>query len=95
MRLLGIKSKSTQKLFQSTINNIEAFGKIRLNDISVYDEDIIYGLLQEWIIWNRQRGIATSSIKCYFNTLRSYLWYVGIKLDRKDIVQHLKFPVTV
>ncbi len=95
MSILGMKSKSTQKLFQCTINNIEAFGKIDIKNISMYNEDDIYDILQEWIIWNRKRGITASSIICYFNNLRSYLWYHRIKLDWRDIKQNLKFPQTL
>ena len=89
---LGIKSKSSQKLFQCTINNIKRFGKINTRDMSRYNEDNIYDLLQEWIIWNTKRGITASSMMCYFNTFRSYLWYNKIKLDSRNIRQNLTFP---
>ena len=92
---LEIKSKSSQKLFQCTINNIERFGKINTRDISQYNEDNIYNLLQEWIIWNAKRGIAASSTMCYFNTFRSYLWYHKINLDSRNIRQNLRFPQTL
>ena len=90
--MLGIKSRSTQKLFQSTINNITDFGRIDLNHLSKYDEDSIYDTLQEWIIWNANRGITTASIRCYLNSFRSYLWYCRIKLDWNDMQHNLKFP---
>lgn len=90
--LLGIKSDSTQKLFQCSINNLELFGKLDLNDIVKCDESVIYDIFQEWITWNSKRGMSTSSIMCYFNSLRSYLWYRGVKLDQRDIKQNLMFP---
>lgn len=73
------------------------FGKIDIEDLSCYsdDHDDIYLLLQEWITWNARRGVTASSIKCYFNAFRSYLWYHKIKLDTKDIRQNLKFPRTL
>lgn len=92
MSLLDMKSKSTQKLFQCTINNIEKFGGIDVDNISQYNEDVIYDLLQEWIIWNSNRGITASSLMCYFNAFRSYLWYQKIKLDQRDIRHNLRFP---
>ena len=95
MSTLTIKSKSTQKLFQCTINNIERFGKINIKEISRYDEDSIYDLLQQWIIWNAKRGLAASSMMCYFNAFRSYLWYHKIKLDQRDIRHNLRFAQTL
>lgn len=89
---LNIQSRSTQKLFQCTINNIERFGKIDIKDMSRYNEDNIYDFLQEWILWNMNRGIAASSMMCYFNTFRSYLWYHKIKLDPRDMRHNLRFP---
>ena len=77
-------------IFRTT--DITAFGKIDLENISKYDENSIYGMLQEWIIWNNNRGIISSSIRCYFNNIRSYFWYRGLKLDQRDIRQNLKFP---
>ena len=93
--LLNLKSKSTQKLFQSTINNLNKFGGIDVNNISQYEEDAIYDLLQEWIIWNSNRGITASTLLCYFNAFHSYLWYQKIKLDQRDIKHNLRFPQTL
>ena len=95
MSLLSLKSKSTQKLFQCTINNIEKFGGMDINVIYQYDEDDIYDILQDWIIWNTKRGITASSLMCYFNAFRSYLWYQKIKLDQRDIRHNLRFPQTL
>ena len=92
MSLLDIKSRSTQKLFQCCVNNLKAFNRLDINNISKYEEEDIYNILQEWIVWNKKRGINTSSIKCYFNSIRSYLWYRGIRLDQRDIRQNLIFP---
>ena len=60
--ILKLKSKSTQKLFSSAINNVNTFGAIDIENISKYVEDDIYKLLQEWIIWNNKRGITAASI---------------------------------
>ena len=53
--ILKLKSKSTQKLFSSAINNVNTFGAIDIENISKYAENDIYKLLQEWIIWNNKR----------------------------------------
>lgn len=91
--MLDLKSRSTQKLFQSVINNVRLMpNMISIENMSEYSKDNIYDFLQEWIIWNNKRGIAASSMASYFNTLRSYLWYLGIRLDGRDVRQNLVFP---
>ena len=90
--LLGMKSIPTQKLFQCCVNNFELFARLDINNIFKYNEHNIYNILQEWIVWNNKRGMSASSILCYFNSLRSYLWYRGRKLDRIDIKQNIIFP---
>ena len=91
-KILHMKSRSTQKLFQCTVNNVKSFGKIDLSNMEKYDEDQICDLLQEWIIWNNDRGIAASSIMCYFNTLRSYMLYYRVNVDWRYMRQNLTFP---
>lgn len=91
-KILELKSKSTQKLFETTINNLERFGGFNLENFQKYDEDSIYDTLQEWVVWNNKRGTAASTIICYLNAFRSILWYFGIKLDREDIRRNITFP---
>ena len=93
--ILKLKSKSTQKLFSSAINNVNAFGAIDIENISKYVEDDIYKLLQEWIIWNNKRGITAASITCYLNAFRPYLRYCKIRSDYTNIRQNLTFPRTL
>ena len=90
--ILEMKSKSTQKLFQCTINNIDTFGKIDIRHISRYNEDKLHHLLQEWIIWNSRRGITTASIMCYFNAFRSYMRYCKTNIDWDYLKYNLKIP---
>ena len=94
MEMLGMKSKSTQRLFQCTLNNINLFGKIRVDDLVECNEDYIYDVLQDWILWNDRRGVSATTIVCYFNSFRAYLWYLRIKLDWRDVKQNLIFPRT-
>ena len=89
---LEMRSKSTQKLFKCVLNNLSLFGKICVDDLSMYDEDNIYDVLQEWILWNSRRGTSASTIVSYFNSFKAYLWYQRIKLDWRDIKQNLIFP---
>lgn len=90
--ILEIKSKSTQKLFQCTLNNIKEFGKLNTKNISLYSEDDLYDRLQDWIIWNTKRGLTTSSIITYFNAFKSYLNYQGMLFNYMNPKQNLKFP---
>ncbi len=92
MDVLKLKSKSTQKLFSSTMNNICMFGRIDMTKILEYDEEEIHDRLQDWIMWNAKRGITTASIMCYFNSFRSYLRYRRIRIDWNYMLHDLTFP---
>lgn len=89
---LELKSRSTQKLFKVVMDNIAKFGQFDVETMKKYDEERIYDLLQGWIIWNSERGAATSTIKCYLRMLRSALWYFGVRLVDQDVRHHLVFP---
>ena len=54
-------------------------------------ENALYGLLQEWIIWNKDRGIGNYAIRTQFFNLRKYLFHMGIKTDEQDIKEYLIF----
>ena len=53
--------------------------------------DALYDLLQEWINWNTEQGIESSTQRTFFSYLRNYLYYRGIKTDQQDIKENLKF----
>ena len=89
---LQTKSKATQKLFGITMTNFNTFKKIDFSSLRKYNDDHISDILQSWINWNHQRGLASSSIHTYFNNLRSYFWYLGIRLDWHNLQKNLKFP---
>lgn len=54
-------------------------------------EDALYGMLQEWINWNKQRGMGNYTIRTQFSNLRKYLFHRGIKTDEQDIKEYLTF----
>ena len=53
--------------------------------------DALYDLLQEWINWNTEQRIESSTQRTFFSYLRNYLYYRGIKTDQQDIKENLKF----
>ena len=53
--------------------------------------DALYDLLQEWINWNTEQEIESSTQRTFFSYLRNYLYYRGIKTDQQDIKENLKF----
>ena len=53
--------------------------------------DALYDLLQEWINWNTEQEIESSTQRTFFSYLRNYLYYRGIKTNQQDIKENLKF----
>lgn len=66
-----------------------------VNSLKKVNDDQISDTLQKWIIWNHENGLTASSINCYFNSLRSYFWHIGIRLDWHNLRRDLKFPKTL
>jgi len=62
----------------------------RTQDQETYDE-ALYGMLQEWIIWNEKHGRGNYTIRVVFSNLRKYLFHVGIKTHNQDIKEFLLF----
>jgi integrase len=54
-------------------------------------EETLYGVLQDWINWNENRGLGNYTIRTSFSNLRKYLFHLGIKTDEQDIKEHLRF----
>jgi len=89
---LQFRSLSSQRQFRWMTNNIRDYGKIDLQDLAHMPEDALYARLQDWINWNHKRGITATTLACLFNTCRSYMWHLGIKLHTRDIRGNLHFP---
>ena len=54
--------------------------------------DKIYDVLQGWINYNFNNGIAPSSISMWFSYLKKYIRHLGIKLTSDDVKENLEFP---
>ena len=55
---------------------IKEIKKIKEEENEKY-EDALYGLLQEWINWNSERGIGNYTIRTQFSNLRKFLFHNG------------------
>lgn len=51
----------------------------------------LYDVIQNWIDWNYQSGVLTSTLKQYFSILKQILHYKGFKLHPQDIKDNLEF----
>ena len=54
-------------------------------------EEALYGMLQDWIVWNAESGRSSYTIKVAFSNLRKYLFHLGIKTNEQDIKAYLSF----
>ncbi len=54
-------------------------------------ENALYGMLQEWINWNKKRKIGSYTIRTQFSNLRKYLFHMGVKTNEQDIKEYLNF----
>ena len=107
LQKISSEPQGTQQNRIVTINNFERFvselyeGKTvesvieELKILKKTEEDkyfdALYDLLQEWINWNTEQGIESSTQRTFFSYLRNYLYYRGIKTDQQDIKENLKF----
>ena len=92
-KILAVKTfeRFCQDKYEKSSNEIiEEVIKIKQNQTEEY-ENALYGLLQEWINWNKQRGIGNYTIRTQFSNLRKYLFHMGIKTDEQDIKEYLTF----
>lgn len=79
-----------EKYQKSSTIIIDEIIRIKKTESEEY-EDILYGILQEWINWNKKRGIGNYTIRTQFSNLRKYLFYRKIKTDEQDIKEYLTF----
>jgi integrase len=54
-------------------------------------EEALYGILQDWINWNENRGLGNYTIRISFSNLRKFLFHLGIKTNEQDIKEYLRF----
>ena len=79
-----------EKYEKSSTKVIEEINRMRKEEPEEY-EYALYGMLQEWIDWNKKRGIGNYTIRTQFSNLRKYLFHSGIKTDDQNIKEHLSF----
>lgn len=100
--------KNTRENVQSSINNFIKFVREKhestpeqiCEELSILKktkgdeeyEDALYEILQQWIDWNVSNKSGAYTIRTRFSTIRSYLYYLGVKTNPQDIKQILKFP---
>jgi len=101
---MSVRPKGTQKTFKNVINNFNKFSKENYDDRdsdTVFSEmalikddgmDKIYDVLQGWINYNFNNGIAPSVISMWFSYLKKYLRHLGIKITSDDVKENLEFP---
>ena len=69
---------------------IEELLLLKSQDPQTY-ENALYGMLQEWIVWNEKKGRGNYTIRVAFSNIRKYLFHVGIKTHEQDIKEYLRF----
>jgi len=96
----------SQRGFQTVFNNFDRFCKEKhdrkMNEVvsemvlvKETNEDAIWDTIQGWINWNVKEGNQSTSIRMWFSRLNKFLYYMGIKLDARDIKFNLDFPKKV
>jgi len=63
---------------------------LKTQDSQTY-EDALYGMLQDWIVWNERNGLGNFTIRVAFSNIRKYLFHLGIKTNEQDIKEYLRF----
>jgi len=93
--------KNTRENVQSSINNFIKFVREKhestpeqiCEELSILKktkgdeeyEDALYEILQQWIDWNVSNKSGAYTIRTRFSTIRSYLYYLGVKTNPQDI----------
>jgi integrase len=87
---ISIQSPSKIKKVKVVFNNFERFCGYDLNEYKLRPEDA-FDVLQKWINKNHEKLDPVSN-RQYFEIFNDFLYYKGIKLDRRDIDAELTFP---
>jgi integrase len=75
---------------RSTLDVIEELRLLKTQDTQTY-EDALYGMLQDWIMWNEKNGLGAFTIRVAFSNIRKYLFHLGVKTNEQDIKEYLRF----
>jgi len=63
-----------------------------ISDIQASPDKRVWKVLQDWIDFQQEEGLGSSTIHTRFSLLNKYLFWMGIKLDMRDVEQNLEFP---
>jgi len=66
-----------------------------ISDIQANPDKRVWTVLQDWIDHQQDDGLGNSTIKTRFSLLNKYLFWMGIKIDKRDVENELTFPPTV
>ena len=97
---ISTKPKNTQVSINTALNNFDAFcqelfqrGKDEvIKEFLKAERTAVYDTLQEWINWNLKKGKNPSSLKTWFSSINTYLYYNGLELSQRDVKENLDFP---
>ncbi len=63
-----------------------------ISDIQANPDKRVWKVLQDWIDHQQDSGLGHSTIKTRFSLLNKYFFWMGIKIDKRDVEENLDFP---
>jgi len=66
-----------------------------ISDIQANPDKRVWKVLQDWIDHQQDNGLGNSTIKTRFSLLNKYLFWMKIKIDKRDVENELTFPPTI
>ena len=99
---ISTRSLRTQEIFKTAQKSFETFCNEyyegRTSD-DLFDElskipkneqnDVVFDIFQNWIDWNYQKNILTSTLKVYFSKLKVIFHHKGFRIHPQDIRDNL------
>lgn len=101
---MSVRPKGTQKVHNDMNVNFNKFCKLNYDGrnsdevlsemVAIKDSDMdkVYGVLQGWINYNDNNGMAASSISMWFSYLKKLIRHHGIKITSDEVKENLEFP---
>jgi len=93
---ISIKAIGTQLGIKQSINSFFSYCMEKgIGDPLIYmkkSEENCFDLLQSWINWKSRNGIAASTIRHNFSSVKGFLYYMGIKISEMDVKTNIMFP---
>ena len=96
------RSKRTREIFETVQKSFNIFcqeyyegrtSKEIFEELRILDEterlDAIFDILQNWIDWNYQKNVLTSTLKVYFSKLKVIFHYEGFRIHPQDVKDNL------